>query len=55
MSDWSKDIGALFGFKLRLKRPQSTTFSQAGPEYMFMLFYMDQDGVGAPVGIPSNN
>lgn len=44
MSDWSKDIGAFFGFKLRLKRPQSTTFSQAGPEYMFMPFYMDQDG-----------
>lgn len=44
MSDWSKEIGAFFGFKLRLKRPQSATFSQAGPEYMFMPFYMDQDG-----------
>lgn len=44
MSTWSKQLGAFFGFELRLKRPQSVTFSQAGPEYMFMPFYMDQDG-----------
>lgn len=44
MSAWSKQIAAFFGFELRLKRPQSATFSQAGPEYMFMPFYMDQDG-----------
>jgi phage host-nuclease inhibitor protein Gam len=44
MSAWSKELGAFFGFELRLKRPQTTAFSQAGPEYMFMPFYMDQDG-----------
>ena len=44
MSAWSKALGAFFGFELRLKRPQTATFSQAGPEYMFMPFYMDQDG-----------
>ena len=44
MGAWSKAFGAFFGFELRLKRPQTTTFSQAGPEYMFMPFYMDQDG-----------
>lgn len=44
MSAWSKQLGAFFGFELKLKRPQTSTFSQAGPEYMFMPFYMDQDG-----------
>lgn len=44
MSAWSKLLGAFFGFELRLKRPQTATFSQAGPEYMLMPFYMDQDG-----------
>lgn len=44
MSAWSKHLGAFFGFELKLKRPQTATFSQAGPEYMFMPFYMDQDG-----------
>lgn len=44
MSAWSKQLGAFFGFELKLKRPQTATFSQAGPEYMFMPFYMDQDG-----------
>ena len=44
MSAWSKALGAFFGFELRLKRPQTVTFSQAGPEYMLMPFYMDQDG-----------
>ena len=44
MSAWSRQLGAFFGFELKLKRPQSATFSQAGPEYMLMPFYMDQDG-----------
>ncbi len=44
MSAWSRMLGAFFRFELRLKRPQTATFSQAGPEYMFMPFYMDQDG-----------
>ncbi len=44
MSAWSQQLGAFFGFELKLKRPQTATFSQAGPEYMFMPFYMDQDG-----------
>lgn len=44
MRAWAKSLGAFFGFELRLKRPQTATFSQAGPEYMFMPFYMDQDG-----------
>jgi phage host-nuclease inhibitor protein Gam len=44
MSAWSRMLGVFFRFELRLKRPQTATFSQAGPEYMFMPFYMDQDG-----------
>ncbi|MFZ4287973.1 hypothetical protein [Variovorax sp. HJSM1_2] len=44
MGAWSKALGAFFGFELRLKRPQTVTFSQAGPDYMLMPFYMDQDG-----------
>lgn len=44
MGAWSKALGAFFGFELRLKRPQTAVFSQASPEYMFMPFYMDQDG-----------
>lgn len=44
MGAWSKALGTFFGFELRLKRPQTAAFSQAGPEYMFMPFYMDQDG-----------
>lgn len=44
ISAWSRLLGAFFGFELRLKRPQTATFSQAGPEYMMMPFYMDQDG-----------
>lgn len=44
MGAWSKQLGAFFGFGLQLKRPQTVTFTQAGPEYMFMPFYMDQDG-----------
>ena len=44
MGAWSKALGTFFGFELRLKRPQTAIFSQAGPEYMFMPFYMDQDG-----------
>lgn len=44
MSYWSKHLAAFFGFELKLKRPQTMTFSQAGPDYMFLPFYMDQDG-----------
>lgn len=44
MGAWSKHLAGFFGFELKLKRPQSTTFSQAGPEYLFLPFYMDQDG-----------
>lgn len=48
MGAWSKHLASFFGFQLKLKRPQTTTFSQAGPEYMFMPFYMDQDGSWGP-------
>lgn len=41
---WSKHLGVFFGFELKLKRPQTATFAQASPDYMFMPFYMDQDG-----------
>ncbi|WP_442807595.1 hypothetical protein [Trinickia soli] len=44
MGAWSKQLGAFFGFELELKRPQTSAFAQASPEYMFMPFYMDQDG-----------
>lgn len=44
MSTWSKHLGMFFGFELRLKRPQYVVFSQAGPDYLFLPFYMDQDG-----------
>jgi hypothetical protein len=48
MGAWSKHLAAFFGFQLKLKRPLTATFSQAGPEYMFMPFYMDQDGSWGP-------
>ncbi len=48
MGAWSKHLASFFCFQLKLKRPQATTFSQAGPEYMFMPFYMDQDGSWGP-------
>jgi len=44
MSAWSKHLAAFFGFELKLKRPLTMTFSQASPDYMFLPFYMDQDG-----------
>lgn len=44
MSTWSKLLADFFNFELRLKRPQQVVYSQAGPEYMFLPFYMDQDG-----------
>lgn len=44
ISAWSNLLGQFFGFKLRLKRPLHGAFSQASPEYLFMPFYMDQDG-----------
>lgn len=45
---WGRELAAFFGFKLQLKRPSQGTFSQAGPDYMLLPFYMDQDGGWGP-------
>jgi hypothetical protein len=44
VSAWERALGDFFGFKLQLRRPGHGSFSQAGPDYMFLPFYMDQDG-----------
>ena len=41
---WSNYIGPFFGYLLRLQRPNSINFSQAGLDYLTLPFYMDQDG-----------
>ena len=48
LSSWSRELAAFFGFNLQLKRPNQGAFSQAGPDYMFLPFYMDQDGGWGP-------
>lgn len=44
MGTWEAQIGKFFGFTLRLRRPQSNVFAQAGMDYLLLPFYMDQDG-----------
>lgn len=44
MGAWERALGDFFGFKLQLRRPGHGAFSQAGPDYLFLPFYMDQDG-----------
>lgn len=48
LGNWSRELGRFFGFQLQLKRPNQGSFSQAGPDYMFLPFYMDQDGGWGP-------
>lgn len=48
MGAWDRYLGNFFGFRLRLKRPQHGAVSQAGPDYLLMPFYMDQDGSWGP-------
>lgn len=48
LGNWSRELGRFFGFQLQLKRPNQGNFSQAGPDYMFLPFYMDQDGGWGP-------
>ncbi|MGJ4801838.1 hypothetical protein [Luteimonas sp. SDU82] len=44
-SEWDKFLGGFFGYLLKLSRPGTTKrFDQAGPEYLTLPFYMDQDG-----------
>lgn len=44
---WSRELGHFFRFKLELKRSHGT-FAPAGPDYMLLPFYMDQDGGWGP-------
>lgn len=44
MGAWERALGDFFGFKLQLRRPGHGAFSQAGPDYLLLPFYMDQDG-----------
>jgi hypothetical protein len=48
LGNWSRELGRFFGFQLQLKRPSQGNFAQAGPDYMFLPFYMDQDGGWGP-------
>lgn len=44
MGAWERALGDFFKFKLQLRRPARGAFSQAGPDYLLLPFYMDQDG-----------
>lgn len=44
MSAWEAYIAPFFGYRLKLQRPHSTRFSQAGLDYLTLPFYLDQDG-----------
>jgi hypothetical protein len=44
MSDWSRHIAQLFGYRLQLPRHRGERFDQAGMDYLTLPFYMDQDG-----------
>lgn len=44
MGAWERDLGRFFSFELQLRRPGHGAFSQAGADYLFLPFYMDQDG-----------
>lgn len=48
MAAWDRHLSNFFEFRLRLKRPKHGTVSQAGPDYLLMPFYMDQDGSWGP-------
>ena len=44
MSEWSRHIARIFGYRLQLPRPRGERYDQAGMEYLTLPFYMDQDG-----------
>lgn len=44
MSAWESRIAPFFGYHLKLQRPNSIRFSQAGLDYLTLPFYLDQDG-----------
>lgn len=44
MSEWSRHIARIFGYRLQLPRHKGERFDQAGMEYLTLPFYMDQDG-----------
>ena len=44
MSEWSRHITRIFGYRLQLPRPKGDRFDQAGMDYLTLPFYMDQDG-----------
>lgn len=44
MSEWSRHIARIFGYRLQLPRHRGERFDQAGMEYLTLPFYMDQDG-----------
>ncbi len=43
-SSWAREISPFFGYHLQFQRPNANIFSQAGPDYLTLPFYMDQDG-----------
>ncbi|MCI1004284.1 hypothetical protein [Herbaspirillum sp. C7C8] len=44
MGTWNRIMADKFGYKLMLQRPQSTTASRLGVEYLTLPTYIDQDG-----------
>ena len=44
ISEWSRHIARIFGYRLQLPRHRGERFDQAGMEYLTLPFYMDQDG-----------
>jgi hypothetical protein len=44
LSAWDRRIAPFFGYHLALRRPSAAGYSQAGPEYLTLPYYLDQDG-----------
>lgn len=44
MSAWDRHFAQFFGYKLKLSRHQGAGYASAGPSFLTLPFYMDQDG-----------
>lgn len=44
MSAWDRHVADFFGYKLKLSRHQGAGYAPAGPSFLTLPFYMDQDG-----------
>lgn len=48
LGTWDRAMAQMFGYRLMLQRPLSTTHSQVGIDYLTLPFYIDQDGSWGP-------